>query len=131
MPYVWVAADARSVENLPESVRAVQWYGLPDTLAAAATTAYGVLVDSFRIGADEFERIAGVNLRIAVIDDFPRRQYSTGVVVDWTVGAEHFAFPARHAGDFPICLAVSTALCARSSGGPPSESFPIPLVPCW
>jgi len=94
---VWAAADARSVEYLPESVRTVQWYGLPDALTVAAASAYGVLVDSFRIGADEFERIAGINRRIAVIDDFPRRQYSTGVVVDWTIGAEHFAFPSRHA----------------------------------
>jgi spore coat polysaccharide biosynthesis predicted glycosyltransferase SpsG len=95
---VWVVADASLAQSLPESVRPVQWYGIPDDLMAKAARAYGVLLDSFKIGADQIERIAAINRRIAVIDDAPRRRNSSGVVIDWTIGAEHFAFPARNSG---------------------------------
>jgi spore coat polysaccharide biosynthesis predicted glycosyltransferase SpsG len=92
-----VAAHASLAQSLPQSVRLVDWYGLPDDLKAAAACACGVLLDSFKIGAGEIERISLINRRIAVIDDFPRRQYFSGVVIDWTVAAEHFAYPVRHA----------------------------------
>ncbi len=100
---VWVEAD-QSLERVlpehvfPDDVRRVHWYGLPDNLQAKAAGAYGVLMDSFKIGADQIERISDLNRRTAVIDDAPRRQYFSGVVIDWTIGAEHFAFPARNAG---------------------------------
>jgi UDP-2,4-diacetamido-2,4,6-trideoxy-beta-L-altropyranose hydrolase len=92
---VWAAADGPLAHGLSQAVRLVGWYGLPDDLMAEAGRAYGVLLDSFRIGTREIERISAVNRRTAVIDDFPRRQYSSGVVIDWTVAAEHFAFPSK------------------------------------
>jgi spore coat polysaccharide biosynthesis predicted glycosyltransferase SpsG len=93
---IWAAADRSPAQSLPQGVRLLDWYGLPDGLMAEAARAYGVLLDSFRIGTAEIERISQINRRTAVIDDFPRRQYFTGVVIDWTVAAEHFAYPVRH-----------------------------------
>lgn len=94
---VWAAADASLARSLPQTVRPVDWYGLPDDLKVAAARAHGVLLDSFRVGMVEIDRISAINRRIAVIDDFPHRQYSSGVVVDWTIAAEHFAYPVLHA----------------------------------
>ena len=106
---VWVAAEASLAQSFPETVRLVDWYGLPEDLMAEAAGAYGVLVDSFKIGIREMERIAAVNARTAVIDDAPRRQYASGVVIDWTIDAEHFAFPTRSAG---VSYFLGSGYCA-------------------
>ncbi len=106
---VWAAADEQMAQSLPEAVRPVHWYGLPDDLKAEAARAYGVLLDSFRIDTEEIERISAINRRTAVIDDFPRRQYFSGVIIDWTIGVEHFAFPARRAG---VSYLLGSRYCA-------------------
>jgi spore coat polysaccharide biosynthesis predicted glycosyltransferase SpsG len=95
---IWVAADALSSEKLPEFVRAVRWYGLDGELEAEAARAHAILLDSFKISAEDVERIFRINPRTAVIDDYPRREYTAGVVIDWTVGAENYAFPQRRPG---------------------------------
>ncbi len=89
---IWVAADALSSEELPEFVRPVRWYGLDGELEAEAARAHAILLDSYTIDSVDLEHVFRINPRTAVIDDYPRREYSTGVVIDWTVGAESFAF---------------------------------------
>lgn len=106
---VWAAADVPLAQSLSQKVRPVDWYGLPEDLMAEAARAYGVLLDSFRIGTAEIERISLINRRIAVIDDFPRRQYSSGVVIDWTIAAEHFAFPSKCAD---VSYLLGSGYCA-------------------
>jgi spore coat polysaccharide biosynthesis predicted glycosyltransferase SpsG len=106
---VWAVTDAPLAQSLAEAVRRVDWYGLPGDLMAEAARAYGVLLDSFRIGTAEIERISAINRRTAVIDDFPRRQYSSGVVIDWTIAAEHFAFPSRCAD---VSYLLGSGYCA-------------------
>lgn len=95
---IWVATDASVSDRLPASVRLVCWYGLAGELEAEVTRAHAVLLDSYKISAGDMEHIFRINPRIAVIDDYPRREYTTGVVIDWTIGAECFAFQQKHAG---------------------------------
>jgi UDP-2,4-diacetamido-2,4,6-trideoxy-beta-L-altropyranose hydrolase len=106
---VWAAADMPLAQSLSQTVRQIDWHGLPDALMVEAARAYGVLLDSFCIGTAEIERISAINRRLAIIDDFPRRLYSSGVVIDWTIAAEHFAFPVRHAG---VSYLLGSGYCA-------------------
>jgi UDP-2,4-diacetamido-2,4,6-trideoxy-beta-L-altropyranose hydrolase len=106
---VWAAADVPLAQGLSKAVRQVDWHGLPEDVMAEAARAYGVLLDSFRIGTVEIERISAINRRIAIIDDFPRRQYSSGVVIDWTIAAEHFAFPSKCA---EVSYLLGSGYCA-------------------
>ena len=95
---IWVAADASDSDRLPAELRSVNWYGLAGELEVEVAHAHAVLLDSFKIGAEDLDHIFRINPRIAVIDDYPRREYTSGVVVDWTMGADHFAFQQKHAG---------------------------------
>lgn len=99
---VWVEADEITGSHLQcdqhtASVGVRHWYGLTGPLRAQVPRAAGVVIDSFRIGGQDIRETSQLNPRIAVIDDFPRRQYESGIVIDWTVGAQDFAYPERRA----------------------------------
>jgi len=106
---VWAAVDESLTHSLPSAVRPIRWYGLPGELKAEVACAYSILLDSYRIDVDEIERISTINGRIAVIDDFPHRQYTTGVVIDSTIGAEKYAFPSKCAG---VSYLLGSGFCA-------------------
>lgn len=95
---IWAAADDLAVDGLPVPVRPLTWYGLPGKLAAEAGCVHGIVLDSFKVGVEQLQRIIGINRHFAVIDDFPRRPYKNGVVIDWTVGAVNSASLQRCPG---------------------------------
>jgi len=82
--------------QLPSGAQVVTWYDLPDPLGTSLRQAYAVVLDSLVVTTTQLERIAVTTSRLAVIDDWVRRPHRHGVVIDWTVGAERFAYPVKN-----------------------------------
>lgn len=55
-------------------------------------SAFGLIIDSFKISYQQIKQIVEINPKVAFIDDWNRRFYKEGIVIDWTIGAEHFAY---------------------------------------
>jgi UDP-2,4-diacetamido-2,4,6-trideoxy-beta-L-altropyranose hydrolase len=94
---LWIAADDATRSRLPVGSRAIGWYDLPDESARELELAAAVVVDSYVATLSQIERVAQINRSIAVIDDWRRLPYRHGIVIDWTIGAEKFAYPQRFA----------------------------------
>jgi len=41
------------------------------------------------------DELVRINPKIAFIDDWTRREYKKGIVIDWTISAEDFAYPQK------------------------------------
>jgi UDP-2,4-diacetamido-2,4,6-trideoxy-beta-L-altropyranose hydrolase len=93
---LWVAADETLRSQLPPGAWAIDWYDLPGPAAAEMQTAYAVIVDSYRVTSPQIEQIAQIKPRFAILDDWVRRAHRHGIVIDWTIGAERFAYPHKH-----------------------------------
>ena len=85
---LWVAGDGMAQGHLPKTARSVQWYDPSEDAVQKMEMARGVLIDSYLASPDQIERIRAINSRLAVIDDYCRRRYESGIVIDWTIGAE-------------------------------------------
>jgi len=95
---ILLAADESVSELFSAQVRLVKWYGLSNGLNTELADARGLVLDSYRVTEDQIGQVARANSRVAVIDDVLRRRPQVGVVIDWTVGAERFAFPEKLPG---------------------------------
>lgn len=95
---LWVAGEEMAQDHLPKTARSMQWYDPPDDTLQKMGKARGVLIDSFLVSPDQIERIRTINSCLAVIDDYYRRRYQSGVVIDWTIGAEEFAYQSKVPG---------------------------------
>lgn len=95
---LWIAADEATRCHLPAGSRVIDWYDLPAASASELELAAAVLVDSYVATLSQIERVAQIARGIAIIDDWRRLPYRHGLVIDWTIGAEKFAYPRRSAG---------------------------------
>jgi UDP-2,4-diacetamido-2,4,6-trideoxy-beta-L-altropyranose hydrolase len=94
---LWVAGDGPAQPQLPAWAKTIDWRCLPDETVGELRQAYAVVVDSLAVTPQFCERIGQINPRFAIVDDWPRRSYDRGIVIDWTIGAEKFAYPHRSA----------------------------------
>jgi UDP-2,4-diacetamido-2,4,6-trideoxy-beta-L-altropyranose hydrolase len=94
---LWVFGDKPVQAQLPPWAKAIDWICLPDEAVTELRQAYAVVVDSLAVTPQFCERIGQINPRLAVVDDWPRRPYNRGIVIDWTIGAEKFAYPDKSA----------------------------------
>ena len=85
-------------DQLPNTARSIQWYDPSGDTVQKMENAHGVLIDSFLVSPAQIERIRTINSCLAIIDDYYRRRYESGVVIDWTIGAENFAYPSKVPG---------------------------------
>ena len=72
------------------------WHADPEAWFPEAQSADLVLMDSYQASIQTIDAIATVATKFAVIDDFPRRDYQHGIVIDWSLEAENYAYPSRH-----------------------------------
>ena len=55
-----------------------------------------VLLDSFCISEANLKTLFSIARKLVVIDDYPRREYTSGTVIDWTIGCEEYAYPHKY-----------------------------------
>lgn len=122
---LWVEADASTRAHLPAGAHEVGWRDASEEVVARLRAAAGVLVDSLRVTPEQLERIAALNKRFAVIDDWFRFPHRRGIVIDWTIGAERFAYGDRFPGVHYLLgsrfCALRPDFCAASSREIPAE----------
>jgi len=106
---ILLASDGSAPGQLPAPVRPVDWYGLPNGLNLELSQARALILDSYRVTVEQIHQIAQTNSRLAVIDDVFRRHPQGRVVIDWTAGADRFAFPEKLPG---VCYLLGTHYCA-------------------
>jgi spore coat polysaccharide biosynthesis predicted glycosyltransferase SpsG len=106
---IWIEADDSISGQLPDSVRLVSWHEALDSLDAELSRASAVIVDSYQVTEGQIGQAVRANAKVAVIDDVFRRQPQVGAVIDWTVGAECFAFPEKLPG---VCYLLGSRYCA-------------------
>ena len=94
---LWVAADEATRIHLPAGALSIDWHCLLCDAAAELRRADAVLIDSQIATITQIEHIAEINPKIAILDDWNRRVYKTGIVIDWTIGAESFAYTEKSA----------------------------------
>jgi UDP-2,4-diacetamido-2,4,6-trideoxy-beta-L-altropyranose hydrolase len=92
---LWTSGDGPGQVRLPTWGKAIDWTCLPNQVGAELKQAYAVVIDSMAAAAPLLERIAQINPRLAIVDDWPRRPHDRGIVIDWTIGAENFAYPHK------------------------------------
>jgi N-acylneuraminate cytidylyltransferase len=70
-------------------------------------SALGLIIDSFQAKYQKVDELVRINPKIAFIDDWTRRKYKKGIVIDWTIGAEvPFMRPAELSSDYAGTLEV-------------------------
>lgn len=106
---IWAAPDAADDPERPEFSRRVRWYDPTAEMARELGQADAVLIDSFAATPGQVERFFAINGNMAFVDDYCRRGYRRGCVVDWTVGAERLAYPQRHPG---VTYLLGSRYCA-------------------
>lgn len=74
----------------------INWPLLCETVSSLLSKADIVIVDSFLIDDQVVESILNIQPMTLFIDDFVRRDYKTGIVLDWTINAEHNFFTNQH-----------------------------------
>jgi spore coat polysaccharide biosynthesis predicted glycosyltransferase SpsG len=57
-----------------------------------------VLIDSFRFSHGRLNELELLNSKLIFLDDYIRRDYHTGVVIDWTINSEKSAYLPRREG---------------------------------
>lgn len=67
-----------------------------------------VIIDSRVAALHQIERIASICPNVVVIDDSVRHRYRSGLVVDWTIDAEQFAYRPRNLG---VSYLLGTRYC--------------------
>lgn len=77
-------------------IEARDWLATPSEMSVNDAATDCVIVDSFEAPLTFVTSLQTGGYKVAVIDDFLRREYSAGIVVDWTLNAETFAYPTRH-----------------------------------
>jgi UDP-2,4-diacetamido-2,4,6-trideoxy-beta-L-altropyranose hydrolase len=92
---IWGAPGPGTAAPVSAADRIVEWYDAAGKLAAQIAAFDAIIVDSFIATLPQIEHLTRCNPRIAFIDDFVRRSYRQGCVIDWTVGAEKFAYPKK------------------------------------
>jgi UDP-2,4-diacetamido-2,4,6-trideoxy-beta-L-altropyranose hydrolase len=55
-----------------------------------------ILIDSFRVNEEFFEKLTNLQSNVFIIDDFPERNHKRGTVINWTVDADIESFLPRH-----------------------------------
>jgi spore coat polysaccharide biosynthesis predicted glycosyltransferase SpsG len=120
---LWVAGDATAQDQLPNTARSIQWYDPSGDTVQKMENAHGVLIDSFLVSPAQIERIRTINSCLAIIDDYYRRRYESGVVIDWTIGAEDFAYPSKVPG---VIYLLGSDYCAirPDFNNAPTRRFP-------
>ena len=123
---LWVESRDVDETGIRGLERSVPWSCLVPGLEVGLVAALGLVVDSFTVGEEALRRLGELNPRIAFLDDFPARRYESGVVVDWTIGAERSAFPQRHPD---VCYLLGSTYCTlrkefRVSQGRSFHDFP-------
>ena len=98
---IWAATHDTQPNALAPEIRSVDWYGLSGDLAQNAAHYRAILVDSYVATLSDVEKVYSIHPRVAVIDDYLRREYTRGIVIDWTVGAEAFAFQRKRIDHAP------------------------------
>lgn len=93
---IWAATHDTNPSVLPCEIHSVDWYGLRGDLARDVAEFHAILVDSYAANLPDLEKVYSAHPQVAVIDDYLRRDYTKGLVIDWTVGAEGFAFQQKH-----------------------------------
>jgi N-acylneuraminate cytidylyltransferase len=88
---LWVHSDQGL--DLPGGIPSRSWWEGDEALLEEVGSVDLVVLDSFRISKMLLDRIQKVARGFVSIDDYPRREYATGLVVDWTVGAKASWFP--------------------------------------
>lgn len=83
--------DLRTL-GLPIKSKQTNWYDPSNELLTEIENAYAIIVDSYIATEQQHARIAQLNSNIAIIDDWIRRPYDRGIVIDWTIGAEKYAY---------------------------------------
>ncbi|MFY9983744.1 MAG: hypothetical protein WAK31_03255 [Chthoniobacterales bacterium] len=118
---LWVVGDEPAKAQLPAWAKAIDWTGLPDKALSELREAYAVVVDSLAVTPQFCERLGQINPRLAIIDDWPRRFYDRGIVIDWTIGAENFAYPHKSAN---VRYLLGSEYCAlRPEFNTPPQRF--------
>jgi spore coat polysaccharide biosynthesis predicted glycosyltransferase SpsG len=82
--------------KIPETIQIRPWYDQTSEVDATIARSSLVLVDSYLVAPERLNTILDSHPRVAVLDDFRRLAYRRGTVIDWTVGAERFAYPNKH-----------------------------------
>jgi pseudaminic acid cytidylyltransferase len=95
---LWIHSD-RGIP-LPGGVPSRNWWDGSESLLEVVRKADLVVLDSFLIPKELLARIEESAKFLVSIDDYPRRSYAGGVVVDWTVGARRSWFPESSASSF-------------------------------
>lgn len=120
---LWLAVEEALLRRIPADVRRLNWYDLSGELAREVERADAVIVDSMVVTAPQLERIAQINSRLAILDDWIRRSHRQGIVIDWTIGAERYAYPHRHPD---VCYLLGSRYCSLRPefSSKPQRSFP-------
>jgi len=87
----------------------VHWHD-PDSIPNSALKEAGIVVfDSYLAGDGIVSMLESSHPCLVAIDDYRRRDYNRGIVVDWTVDAEFNSYPCRKIG---VTYALGSAYCA-------------------
>ena len=106
---LWVAVDEATSIKLPFGIAPINWHRLTCDVAAELRRTDAVVVDSQVVTDEQIEKLGELNPNIAIIDDWKRRVYRTGIVIDWTIGAENSAFTERSAN---VLYLLGSKYCA-------------------
>lgn len=116
---LWVETDEPAHLRTIADARPVNWSASGAAEARALAAASAVFVDSLRAGPAQLEHLGGIAPHLVILDDWLRRPHRRGTVVDWTIGAERFAYPRRQRG---VRYLLGSTYCAlRPEFGAPPE----------
>lgn len=93
---LFVATDLDDLRVEYDNIEICKWYNEIDKLLPFLEQCAFVLIDSYIVNIEQIEQIQNINSKVVIIDDFPRRPYSSGIVIDGTLGAENYAFPDKN-----------------------------------
>jgi len=92
---LYVELDNKSTHP-SHGVHSANWKTtLHPKLKTELQSAFGLIIDSFQAKYQKVDELVRINPKIAFIDDWTRREYKKGIVIDWTISAEDFAYPQK------------------------------------
>lgn len=87
--------DDRGNPSVEEATFKGAWFETPATVQVTASSFEAILIDSFFVDVTFVTNAGLAGLKIFIIDDYPRRDYSIGTIIDWTVGSENYGYPEK------------------------------------
>jgi UDP-2,4-diacetamido-2,4,6-trideoxy-beta-L-altropyranose hydrolase len=98
--------------QLPDNSQIHDWYEpTPDILSLIDGSSL-VIIDSYVVTQLQVANILKSHPVVAVIDDYHRRTYHQGIIIDWTVGAESYAYSDKMSG---VRYLLGSKYCALRS----------------